>query len=254
MKPLLSSVLTTFCLLVAFTVHAETLSVVTLYSPPLAYEQNGKVIGLAADMVREGLKRMGYEADISIVPWKRAVFMTRFGEADAIFYAVKKPEREAWFHYPDEPLVQETTVLMKRIGNNFGWTSEQRDFSGLRLGVGRGYYYGPKLKRFLEDTSFKVVEEATSFDLNFAKLAEGRLDIFLADLHVAEYFMRENSVRDVAEIVTNADGIPYVLDSVNSYLAFSRRTMSLEVTEKFSETLKGMRQEGVTEQIIKKYR
>jgi len=66
---------------------SRTLKVLTLHAPPLAFEKDGQIVGITADLVREGLERMGHEAIISIVPWKRAIYMTQWGEADAILQA-----------------------------------------------------------------------------------------------------------------------------------------------------------------------
>lgn len=236
------------------TAHAEAIRVVTLHSPPIAFEKDGEVVGIATDLVREGLRRMGHETVITITPWKRAIFMTRYGQADAIFYALKNDQREDWFHYPDEHLVMETTVLLKRKGGGFRWDPEQREYTKIRLGTGRGYYYGPKLEHFLKTTAFEAVEEATSIDLNFAKLLQGRVDVFLADLHLVNYSINRNAARDEVEIVTDNEGSPVIFDSEESYLAFSKRTMTKAMADQFSETLASMKADGTYDRIVSRYR
>lgn len=234
--------------------RAETLRIVTLYSPPLAFERDGRVTGFAAEVVREGLRRMGHTADISIMPWKRAVFMTRFGEVDAIFYAVKNSEREQWFHYPDEFLVEETTILLKRSGEDLGIRDGRRSYPNIRLGIGRGYYYGPNLKRFIESSTFNAIEEATSIALNFAKLLEKRIDVFLADRYLAEYFISKRASQGVVEIVRNPDGEYLVMDSSKAYLAFSRETVSRAMADEFSRVLTGMKLDGTYDRLLQNYR
>lgn len=239
---------------VAGVVRAEPLRVVTLYAPPLAYEQDGEVAGIAADLVREGLRRMEMEAEIVIMPWKRALFSARYGEADAVFYAVKNPVREAWFFYPDEHLVRETTILLKRKGTHFEWRENERRYTDIRLGTGRGYYYGPDLKRFLETTKFRSVEEANTIDINFAKLLGGRIDAFLADRFLAQHFIRENASSGFVEVVSHPDGTPVILDSVKSYLAFSRKTTSRSMADAFTKVLREMRADGTYDAIVERYR
>lgn len=234
-------------------VAAETLDVVTLYSPPLAYEDGGKPVGILVDIVSEGLRRMGHTAKVTIMPWKRAVFMTRFGEADALFYAVRNAEREPWFHYPDEPLVTEATVVLKRTGENIPITPGQSDYPWVRLGIGRGYYYGPRLKQFLDTATFAAVEEATSIDSNFNKLLEKRIDAFLADLILARHFLSKRASHDLVEIITDANGEPVMLDAVDSYLVFSRETMDAAMAEQFSEVLKTMKQDGTYQHIFDRF-
>lgn len=248
---ILSIVIVLFCALPAM---AMTLKVVTLYSPPLSYEERGNVVGFAAELVREGVRRIGHEADITIMPWKRALFMTRFGEADAIFYAVKTKEREQWFYYPEEFLVVETTVILQRANENLNITPDKRNFPNVRLGVGRGYYYGPKLKDFVENSTFEAVEEANSIETNFAKLLERRIDIFLADFYLARHFINKNASKDVVEIIRKEDGFPLAFDSVKAYLAFSKETMSQDIADAFSKALAGMKQDGTYKRILDTYR
>lgn len=251
-KPLLY-ITTALLLLSATSVHAEKLRIVTLYSPPLAYEEGGEVKGFAVDLVMEGLRRIGREADITIMPWKRAVFMTRFGEADAIFYAVKNAEREEWFFYPKESLVVEATVALRRVDTDIVLRPGKTAYDDYRLGIGRGYYYGPKLKQFLASSSFAKVEEATSFELNFSKLIEKRIDVFLADYNLARYFIGKKAAKNLVEVVTDEDGKPIFLDSVDSYLAFSRETMTQETAQRFSQALHEMKIDGTYDHIIRQY-
>lgn len=234
--------------------QADTLRIVTLFSPPIAYEREKNVHGLGADLVREGLARIGHEAAITIMPWKRAVFMARFGEADAIFYLVKNTEREQWFHYPEEHLINETTVLLKRAKERINITTDRHNYPNIRLGIGRGYYYGPKLKSFLNDSTFESVEEATTIETNFVKLLEKRIDVFLADQILAEYFIRKRASKGHVDFVANEEGTPLILDSVKSYLAFSKETMPRKMADDFSRALREMKEDGTYDRIINKYR
>lgn len=234
--------------------QADSLHIVTLYSPPLAYERNGRVTGFATDVVREGLRRMGHTAHIEITPWTRAVFMTRFGEADALFYAIRNSEREQWFHYPEEFLVEETTILLKRAAEDIEIRKDKRDYPNIRLGIGRGYYYGPNLEQFIETSTFRSVEEATTIEMNFDKLLEKRIDVFLADRHLVEYFIRKHASQGLVRPILDDDGEPLIMDSSRAYLAFSRETMSQEMADEFSRVLTEMKRDGTYEHILDGYR
>jgi len=254
MKKLLACLSFTALLLTASPVFAEELSIVTLYSPPLAYEKGGVVKGMATEIVQEALRRMGIKASFSIMPWTRAVFMTRFGEADAIYYAVRNKEREDWFHYPDVALLTEATVMVKRKGQNVSITANRYNYESYRIGIERGYYYGPKLENFLNKSKFSKVEEATTIESNFSKLIQGRIDIFLADHTLANYFLKKQSANSLVEIVCDEAGDPIMLDAVASYLAFSKKTINKEVAEAFSRELAKMKQDGTYYTIVNKYR
>ncbi len=253
MKDLYNALFFLFTLLFAMPVQAEKLQVVTLYSPPAVIEKEGMVTGFATEIVQEALRRMDIEFHITVMPWKRALFMTRYGKADAIFYAVKNAEREEWFYYPDEPLVRETTILVKRSSDTISVTTDNLDYRKYRLGVGRGYHYGPQVDIFLRKSSFGSVEEATSINLNFKKLLEDRIDFFLADLNIIRYYMKTIPRKGV-DLVTDTKGNPVILDSVDSYLAFSKETVKPDMVKRFSSVLKEMKTDGSYDKILRSYR
>ena len=240
-------------LLATFPMHASaesSLKIVTASSPPMNYLENGEVVGFATRLVREGLSRMGYAADIEILPWKRAVFMTQEGMADAIYYAVKNPQREAFLVFPEEPLINESTVMIKRLGEIVKVSPDRYDHRGYRLGVGRGFYYGPKLRRFLERARFAKVEEVADARMNFNKLLDNRIDLALADLNLARHLLTDAKYRGKIEIVARPDGVPVVFDSVDSYLAFSKSQDAERLAQAFSEALRSMKADGSYQRIV----
>lgn len=233
---------------------ARNLFIATLYAPPIAYVADGETRGYGVEIVEEALQRSGFSAKVTIVPWKRGLLMTRNGEQDGLFYTVRNDEREKWFFFPDEFLIMETTVMVKRAGEVLNISPDNHDYPELSLGIGRGYFYGPKLKNFLNQSVFLKVEEANTLDLNFKKLLQGRIDMFLADSISAEHFLQANNNHELAEIVTDAAGRPVPFDSVKSYLAFSRKTMTHNEVRRFSDALSRMKDDGTYDRIINRYR
>jgi polar amino acid transport system substrate-binding protein len=232
---------------------AREFRIVTLSSPPLAYEEKGQAAGLATEVVREAFRRMGHSVSIVVMPWKRALHAVRFAEADAVFYAIHNSDREAWFHYSDEPLVVETTVMVRRAGSHVKLTLDKHAYESYVLGVGRGYYYGPKLGAFLDKARFAKVEEATTIGSNFRKLETGRLDVFLADLLLAQYHIDQNDAGDVVEIVRDEQGNPVVLDAASAFLAFSKATTAPKLAIEFSRILKEIKKDGTYSRIFGVY-
>lgn len=252
MRHLLAMLLVVFWL--AGPALADTLRVVTLYSPPIAFDLDGQPAGMGVDLVREGLARIGHQATISIVPWKRAIHMARYGEADAIFYLVRNKEREQWFHFPGEHLVMETTVMLKRAGENLDISLKRTDYRCVRIGLGLGYYYGQKLTSFLDRATFESVEKAPNIATNYSKLQERRIDVFLSDLTLARRFLKKCAPGGEVDIITDKAGNPLVFDSVKSFLAFSKATMSRETADAFSKALTAMKADGTYDRIANRYR
>ncbi len=64
-----------FALLLAHSVSAQTLTVVTEQYPPYNYEENGKVKGVSTEVVEEVLREAGIDFSIKVYPWTRALKM-----------------------------------------------------------------------------------------------------------------------------------------------------------------------------------
>lgn len=232
---------------------ADTLKVVTLHSPPLAFEQDGHIVGITADLVREGLRRMGHEADIMIVPWVRGIAMVREGHAHAIFQAGRNAEREQWFHYPEEPLYEVKAVPVQRMNDPRVITPQRFDYSDSVLGTVRGGYFGPNFKAFLDKATFKRIEEFAKPDANFKKLAEGRIDAYVTTFGAARHYIRTNDLQDVLTIAKNDDGSTVIFDRSQTFLAFSKKVTRPKLAQQFSEALREMQADGTTSRILTNY-
>lgn len=242
-----------FCLFFSSFAMAQNLSIVTMLAPPLAYEENGKVEGAMADVVREGLRRMELDAKITIMPWKRALHMTQEGEADALFQASKNTERQQWFHYPEEPLYAVKIIAVKRIRESILFSPDRYDYSQYTLGMVRGYYFGPHLESFLKKTRFKKRELVSNPRFNFTKLAQGRIDMLITNIDTARQIISEPDFQYLLEIITGPKGAPIALDEPKTYLAFSKRSMTKNIAEKFSNALKLMKKDGTYDRILNSY-
>ncbi|QJB56144.1 transporter substrate-binding domain-containing protein [Pseudodesulfovibrio sp. zrk46] len=252
MRYLLGIFLFLFCLHVP-AAHAQSLRVVTLYGPPYGYEVDDRVEGIAADLVREGLGRIGYEAEITIVPWKWGLEMVRVGQADAIFKALKSTEREEYLHFPEEPLVLERTVGFKADDTN---VRLGQDFSGaesIRLGVGAGFIYGSPVDEIIAKNPFKKIDPAPTVERSLEKLLAGRVDVVLADKIPAVYSARRHGMVYRLETLVDEEGHEIVFSRAPTYLAFSKKTSSKDLAKRFSEALKAIKADGTYYTILKRY-
>ncbi|WP_077600075.1 substrate-binding periplasmic protein [Salinivibrio kushneri] len=90
-------------------VHAATPTVrlVTLEYPPYIQTSDGSLDGVAVRVVRQTFSKLGYEVEIEVLPWARALYQVRTGLADGIFTIFKTPEREAFLDYSQQVLFQQ---------------------------------------------------------------------------------------------------------------------------------------------------
>nr|WP_239057306.1 transporter substrate-binding domain-containing protein [Desulfovibrio sp. JC010] len=233
--------------------HAEELIFVTLDTPPQTYLENGKPTGFLVEIVTEAARRAGYTPDIRVVPWKRAMAMVKKGKADAVFNAGYNEERAEFLRYPETTLITEKVVAVRSAGSDVYFSP---DFAGAEKyigGVGRGFYYGPKVDRALKENRFKRIEEVPNLDLNTKKLLLGRIDFFFADYYPVLNFLNDNNLLGKLEtILEPKSGLPLVYSQSDTYLAFSRKKHPAAF-KKVSAELKKMKREGVYRKIISKY-
>lgn len=229
----------------------RTLRVVALEAPPLCFVgPDGSAEGLLVHVVEEALQRAGFQVQTDILPWQRCLELTQTGEADAIFYAGYSPERAEHFYYPAGVLYHERPVLWRRSGSN---ATLLTDFSNARrftIGAGLGFQYGGRLDRALKEGLFKHVERLSSWERSALMLLNGRLD-FILGFHIpTQYLLREEGLEQRIEPLCDEQGEIIVWSRSPTYLAFSRKSMTLEEVRAFDAALDKMKQDGTYEALL----
>lgn len=81
-------------------VWGEPMKVVTEHSPPGEYlDENGRVTGATAELVRELMKRAGEAGDIIMLPWARGYRMAQKDSNVALFETARSKLREDQFKW-----------------------------------------------------------------------------------------------------------------------------------------------------------
>jgi polar amino acid transport system substrate-binding protein len=174
-------------LLIAFLVtsstQAETLKLVANYWEPYT-GQGLDNQGVAADIVRTALGRAGYDIEIHIEPWARALHQVNHGHYDGLVAVWRTRDRDATLVLSDA-YFNNRIVLIARRDRNFQ-VGTIDDLTNRTIGVGRGYDYTDAFAR--ADTFVK--EAVTTADQNLKKLSAGRIDLMIEDRCIAKFNMR----------------------------------------------------------------
>lgn len=222
---------------------AEKLVIVSSEWEPYTFMENKQSAGIHPTIVSELCKRNGIEADIQIVPWKRALKMVEEGTAGAIFAIKKNEEREKILYFPSEKLDMERTVLVALNGSSIKVTQFD-DLKGKNIGVVRGYSYDPKFDTY---PGLKKIECGDDDEM-MKVLGASRINVAAgADEGVLKFIAKKRSL--------NIETI-YVLNELPSYLAFSQKALGekgKDLAEKFSKTLQELNKEGFIEKVKSKY-
>lgn len=252
MKPLLFGMISVFLLFSP--AMGETLRLVSLESPPAEYTENGRVTGRNVDIVTEALKRMGHDCTISLLPWQRAVRMTKTGEADGLIDAAYNSDRAVFFHYPAEEIYIEKWYAFQLKTSDLTLDRDLRNAHQISIGASRGFEYGGVLQDAIDNNRFREIQETSGNKFNLHKLIGKRFDMFVGVKLTILYMAAQMGYRDQIRIVPMTEtGEPYLLSASRTYLAFSKKTVPRRTADRFSRVIAEMKQAGIFREIDARY-
>ncbi len=233
--------------------EGEPLQMRTLENPPLAYtDENGNITGILVDVIREAVRQTGHEVEFRIDPWKRVLQEVAVGNADAAFNAGLTEERSAWGHYHDSVLIDETYVFFSH--GPMTLSSELSEAPGLSVGIQLGYYYGERFDRMLKNQPFRALEVSQTIPRNLQLLKAGRTDVFIGDLLPTMYYLKEMGLENQIQIVRASEtGLPLVVSTSPTYVAFSKRRVEPGYVREFDEALQTIKADATFDSILQSY-
>ena len=225
---------------------ATPLQIVTLEQPPLEYEEDGAIKGIAVDIVNEAFARMQQPVTLKLYPFARAMEMMKTGETDAIFAIVKTAERELFLDYPSEALIEQTATLFVRKNDPIQFQGDLQELRDYRFGIIRGATYGEKWKEAVSTGVISKIEMVTDYRQNVLKLADNRIDAMIGPrltiLYVAKELGQQDAIKELATI-----------EIVPTYLTFSKTRLAPAIKEQFERILKELKSDGTYDKIIQAY-
>lgn len=236
------------CAVVALRAEAPLVLLTEPWPPYITQDAQARVSGLHTEIILAVFKEMKREVRIEVYPWKRCLSMMEGQQGDAIFTLNKNPERERFLHFPHEPVAESPSVLfvLKSNAGRFKYESF-KDLVGLRIGVTNGKAYeGGLLEQ--KDLTFDV---AVKDEMNIAKLAAGRIDLWPSDLYVGYDLINTVEGGKYKGHITH---LPTYLNTSNVYIGFARKPGYQELATQFGAALAKLRKSGVCRAIEAKYR
>lgn len=156
-------------------ITAEPMRVVTEHSPPGEYlDENGRVTGATAELVRELMRRVGETAEIQILPWARGYRIAQIGPNVVLFETTRSELREDQFKWVG-PIKRITTGLFVRRHDDVS-IQNLEDARNLR---GICAYRGGAGGESLEALDFTNLEQPTLPEQCLQMLMHGRVDAWV---------------------------------------------------------------------------
>jgi len=208
------------------------------------YEQSadGKISGLSVDLLRAIAKKNGDNISFKMYPWSRALLMVANGKADIVNGMYKTPERERHYLFCDNPYYLEQVLFYVRADSNISWNGDLASLKGKRVGVIRGWYYGPKFEyaqqNFVLSTSDNLMD-------GIKALAHGLIDLLVSNKHNSEAYL------DAGETKSSIVALLPEIDSQPGYLAFRKDAAGEELRDSYNRLFNQMIESGEFDKLVR---
>lgn len=235
--------------------------------PPFEFIENGEVVGIDIDIASRIFDKIGIPVVFHILPWKRAWYMIKTGQADAVLSTSRKDSREPYLWYPDQAMWASEFVFFThrdRILPTFKGYSTILE-KNLKVGVtqGNSYYSGFWQAFPYQDgsTYFQGEESltplhaqlysASNLKMNIKLLSvKGRIDVYPADKTVGLYTAKQMNLQ---ESITYYDSVIFTKSYPMPFAKSSKYPGIKYIADKFDRELKVLKESGEYQKIINKW-
>ena len=217
------------------------------FFPPNEMMDGEQVRGVHIDLVQAAAAHLGVSVRFRSYPWKRAIIMLKRGEADAITYMGKTPEREQFGIFVEGNLLSHTRNGFFTLKEHAGKTNFAGDLQTLRnytIGTIRGRAYYSEF----DQASFLQKDDGAADEENLLKkLITNRVDLALGSVSRMKYVAQN---LNVAERIVFLQ--PYA-PPISNYLVFSKAKNHDELAQRFAGAMETVKKSASFQDILKKY-
>lgn len=237
-----------FFLTPSLSLGAERITLVADAWCPYNCEPNAGKPGFMIEVARDIFRQHGIDVDYKILPWGRAIQMTREGKFDAIVGAYKTDAPD--FIFPALPMAESQQTFYATQNSPWKYTSIN-SLKGLSLGTIKNYSYGDSIDNYIVEhpTEVQAVSGEDAVQKNINKLLAGRIQTFVEDRAVMNYYIanapEKFSIKEAGHE-----------DLYQVYIAFSpnpNKPNSARYAKILSEGLKDYKSSGKLKAVWAKY-
>jgi len=183
---------TLLCLGLVTQAVAGTLVVGATEFPPFEYTEDGRVVGAHTELLQAVILRMGHDMHAVLMPWARVELEAAGGRVDIVNSMSATVERRSRYYF-SSPISSTRAVFFKRKDAAISY-ARLADLAGRRIGVCAGYAYPDEFTQLeAAGTLTATPLHGPDCDLrNLLKVAGGRLDLFISDAAVGNYYIRKH--------------------------------------------------------------
>lgn len=221
------------------------INIVTGEWPPYTSEREDGY-GLATKIVRAAFNDMGYEPQISFLPFYLGYDLVKKGKIKATYPYFKNDVRSKEMYY-SEPLIEVENVVfyIKEKFPTAEMINNPRQLGKYKIGFVKGYSYFEEARAALKNTAeFKT--ELTAFKM----LLNGKIDFLPATKEVGQAILR----RHFNDVQHKFGYLPGVTSKQHVYLIASKRNPgNKSFIDQFNTSLERINTEGIYNQILETF-
>jgi polar amino acid transport system substrate-binding protein len=228
--------------------HAgDPLRIVTEEFPPYNMTQNGKITGLATEVLQAVLKEINIQGTIQSMPWARAYEVAQGPDTVLIYSITRTPAREKLFKWIGV-VAPADWCLFSLQGRNIKLNqldeAKTRQVATVNQDVG---------EQFLVSKGFAIgqnLQSSAKYEFNYEKLKLGRVDLWVSNVLVASHLARQAG-DDPSKVLQCAYPMEELSGDSNS-MAFSLKTPD-ELVARFRAGLETIKKNGTFDALKRKW-
>ncbi|MFC3153116.1 extracellular solute-binding protein [Litoribrevibacter euphylliae] len=210
--------------------------------PPFQWQQDGKIVGAAADVTELILNELKILFESRAVgPWNRVLMSAKQGSIDLVLGLKQVPERKTYLSFIEAPFYQNPVSVFVVKDRAFTFESWE-DLIGRKGTLNLGDRHGAAFDAFVNaklDT-----ERVNGLRANFNLLVSGRTDYFITGLYTGRSFLEKFPDSDKVTFLPQP-----VLHGVIHH-GFSKASDCLELQAYFNQRLQELNDQGVISALV----
>lgn len=224
--------------------RAERAVLYTEPLPPVHYEENGRVVGIATEIVEAIFKEAGFTTHIEIYPWNRT-YRRVLADEDGFVYTINRTEKREQLFKWIGPILSKRVFLYRlkhRYDIDAGTLEEAKNYTTAVI-------LGHSLTTMLKDMGFREGKE-----LIVTPDKKVQMKLFLAgrcDLVTGNQYTIHEALK--AEGYSLKDVEPAVFISADGYYIGANPVVDDQVVARLQEANIRVQESGIIEGIIEKY-
>jgi len=214
--------------------------------PPYEWTENGVLKGFHIDLLREVAAKLHLQVHFKSYPWKRAIKLLESGEADAISYLARTPEREQFALYVEGNQLHLARIgffMLKKREHTILYSGDLEQLNNSRICTQYGQTYGT----VFEQATYLMKDELRTEEQVLKMLFAGRCEIAVGYLDDYKIAVQQMALEKEVVFLT-----PY-LSEHPMYVAFSKAKRHENLAARFAEGMKVFKSKFRYQELLKKY-